>query len=368
MRQLKNMKRKLSIMYDLKTLSVDTKIKRVFKTTASMFMIIALAITMLTVSGLGANKAYAGTSTSTSGVKYAVTIRDNSKTTTLYIDSEKTPAEIKSGIESYVKAQNSSVIKVSFDEDASIEVTPLSGTGKTYSTLALTTAAENADSIDAMSFDEAISKIVADKDLDITTVESQTSTSSTDYKTIYKKSSKVRKTTKKVKRAGVSGKTTKVYYVTKVNGDTTDTSLVDTTSTDAVTRIVIKGTGSVKVRKYRTYSGTSGKAIVAYAKKFVGNPYRYGGTSLTHGTDCSGFVQSVYKHFGLNLPRVDQYTVGKRVSMSNLKPGDLLSYSGHVAIYAGNGKIVHAVTYGQGIRVTSMYYGGHPYRATRIVK
>ena len=114
------------------------------------YMIIALAITMLTVSGLGANKAYAGTSTSTSGVKYAVTIRDNSKTTTLYIDSEKTPAEIKSGIESYVKAQNSSVIKVSFDEDASIEVTPLSGTGKTYSTLALTTAAENADSIDAM--------------------------------------------------------------------------------------------------------------------------------------------------------------------------------------------------------------------------
>jgi cell wall-associated NlpC family hydrolase len=54
--------------------------------------------------------------------------------------------------------------------------------------------------------------------------------------------------------------------------------------------------------------------------------------------------------------------------MSNLKPGDLLSYSGHVAIYAGNGKVVHAVTYGQGIKVTSMYYSGHPYRATRIVK
>ena len=60
--------------------------------------------------------------------------------------------------------------------------------------------------------------------------------------------------------------------------------------------------------------------------------------------------------------------MGKSVSMRNLKPGDILTYSGHVAIYAGNGKIVHAVTEGQGIKVTSMYYGGTPYRATRIVK
>lgn len=351
-------------MYNSKSLSRDTKIKRVFKTTASMFMIIALAITMLTVSGLGANKAYAETSNSSSSAKYAVTIRDNSKTTTLYIDSEKTPADIEVGIENYVKSKNTNVIKVSIDSEATITVTPVNAEGSEglYSTMAVTSTDTS-----AVSFDEAISKIVSENALDITTVEALTTVTKIKYKTVYKNSSSVRKTTTKVKRAGKTGKTSKLYYVTKVNGTTKSKSIVKTTTTNAVTKIVLKGTGSVTVKKGRNYNGTSGKEIVKFAKRFVGNPYRYGGTSLTHGADCSGFVQSVYKHFGLKLPRICQYTVGKRVSMKHLKPGDLLSYSGHVAIYAGNGKVVHATTYGQGIKVTSMYWSGRPYRATRIV-
>ena len=73
-------------------------------------------------------------------------------------------------------------------------------------------------------------------------------------------------------------------------------------------------------------------------------PYVYGGTSLTNGADCSGFTQSVYKHFGYKLPRTssEQRKSGKSVSFSNRKVGDLICYSGHVGIYIGNNKIVHA--------------------------
>lgn len=89
---------------------------------------------------------------------------------------------------------------------------------------------------------------------------------------------------------------------------------------------------------------TTGQQVANYAKKFVGNPYRYGGTSLTNGADCSGFTQSVYKHFGYKLPRTssEQRKSGKSVSFSNRKVGDLICYSGHVGIYIGNNKIVHA--------------------------
>ncbi len=96
----------------------------------------------------------------------------------------------------------------------------------------------------------------------------------------------------------------------------------------------------------------TGQEVVDYALKFLGNPYVYGGTSLTNGTDCSGFTMSVYKHFGYTIPRSSygQRTAGKKVaSLSAAKPGDLICYSGHVALYMGNNKIVHASTYKTGI-------------------
>lgn len=100
----------------------------------------------------------------------------------------------------------------------------------------------------------------------------------------------------------------------------------------------------------------TGQDVVDYAVKFVGNPYVYGGTSLTNGTDCSGFTMSVYKHFGYTIPRTSygQRTAGTRVaSLSQAKPGDLICYSGHVALYMGNNKIVHASTYSTGIIIGS---------------
>lgn len=96
-----------------------------------------------------------------------------------------------------------------------------------------------------------------------------------------------------------------------------------------------------------TQAATSkGQQVVNYAKKFVGNKYKYGGTSLTKGTDCSGFTMSVYKKFGKKLPHssTGQRKVGKKVSggIKKAKAGDIICYSGHVAIYIGKNKIVHA--------------------------
>lgn len=107
-------------------------------------------------------------------------------------------------------------------------------------------------------------------------------------------------------------------------------------------------------------SGGSGKGqqIADYACKFIGNPYVAGGTSLTDGADCSGFVMSVYQAFGYSLPRSSyaQSAVGKGVSYSEAQPGDIIYYGGHVGIYIGNGQIVHASTERTGIKITSATY------------
>ena len=101
-----------------------------------------------------------------------------------------------------------------------------------------------------------------------------------------------------------------------------------------------------------------GRAVADYGLQFVGNPYVFGGTSLTNGTDCSGFVQSVYRHFGYSLPRSssEQRSVGSEVSYSNAQPGDLICYAGHIGIYIGNGQIVHASSPSTGIKVGTATY------------
>ena len=103
-----------------------------------------------------------------------------------------------------------------------------------------------------------------------------------------------------------------------------------------------------------SYSGGSGAFVVDYATQFVGNPYVWGGTSLTNGADCSGFVQSVYNNFGVSLPRTsyEQQNAGREVSYSEAQPGELICYGGHVAFYMGNGKIVHASNSRDGIKIS----------------
>lgn len=132
-------------------------------------------------------------------------------------------------------------------------------------------------------------------------------------------------------------------------------SLFDRTETAYVySKYVTKGT-TLPVSA-STSGSSKGQQVVNYAKKFVGNPYRWGGTSLTKGADCSGFVQSVYKHFGKSLPRTSssQRKAGTKVSsLKKAKAGDIICYSGHVAIYMGNNKIVHASTKKTGIKISN---------------
>ena len=108
-------------------------------------------------------------------------------------------------------------------------------------------------------------------------------------------------------------------------------------------------------KSYSAPSGTSGSSVANYACQFVGNPYRWGGESLTNGADCSGFVKAVYAAFGISLPQSSSAlrSVGYGVSKSDMQPGDIVCYSGHVAIYIGNNSIVHASNPETGIKISS---------------
>ena len=112
---------------------------------------------------------------------------------------------------------------------------------------------------------------------------------------------------------------------------------------------------SVSSSSSSSSSSGSGSSIVDYATQFVGNPYVWGGTSLTGGADCSGFTQSVYAQFGYSLPRTsyEQQNWGTEVSYADAQPGDLICYGGHVAIYMGNGQIVHASNSQDGIKISN---------------
>lgn len=114
------------------------------------------------------------------------------------------------------------------------------------------------------------------------------------------------------------------------------------------------GSGSSAGQSAQTAS-SNGQAVVDYARQFLGKPYVYGGNSLTNGTDCSGFVKGVYAAFGINLPRTssEQRSVGYAVSLSEIQPGDIVCYSGHVGIYAGNNTLIHASNEKTGITLTS---------------
>lgn len=116
------------------------------------------------------------------------------------------------------------------------------------------------------------------------------------------------------------------------------------------------GAGTAGGRPVKSIGGTEfGRNVADYALQFVGNPYVYGGTSLTGGTDCSGYTQSVYRHFGVSIPRTsgEQAGFGREIPYEDMEPGDLVCYSGHVAMYIGGGRIVHASSRKEGIKVSN---------------
>ena len=280
---------------------------------AVVIIAVAMAAAALGLTGYSRVKAQ-----ESMGYQVQITDPSTGKTVSLYTDTAKTPAEIRTDLASYVKETGSGV--------ESVDVSSREG---------IRTDSEKTDLLQ--------------------------------YRKRTVKTASLRKTTKKVK-GGVYGKRVTSYRLVKKNGATASSEKLSTELVQKPkTKVTYVGTGSVRSRRGYLVRGTSGYKVVNFATNWIGNPYRWGGTSLKHGADCSGFVYSVYRHFGVNLPRVGQSAVGKRVSLRNLKPGDELHYPGHVAIYAGNGMVVHAVNPRIGIRLTSMYYTGRPYSATRFV-
>lgn len=121
---------------------------------------------------------------------------------------------------------------------------------------------------------------------------------------------------------------------------------------------------TIQEEQKKSSSSSSNRAagIVSYAMQFLGNPYVWGGTSLTNGTDCSGFTMGIYSHFGYYLPRTSaaQAAATRTVSSSEVQVGDLFFYGSgsvsHVALYIGGGQIIHASNARDGIKISSAYY------------
>ena len=143
------------------------------------------------------------------------------------------------------------------------------------------------------------------------------------------------------------------------NGSADASGLGETTTNGSISSGSGSGTASGSTENAGGGTSTSdaslGQQIVDYAVQFVGNPYVWGGTSLTNGCDCSGFVQSVFAHFGINLSRTTytQQYEGKERSYADIQPGDVIYYSGHTAIYMGNNQIVHAANSRDGIKISN---------------
>ena len=210
------------------------------------------------------------------------------------------------------------------------------------------------DPVKVSDVDKAVETIVKanegeDPVMVVSTVEEVVNEKEISYDTEVKKSSKYEEGTVKVAEEGEKGVKEVTSIVKKENGEVIDSKVIgEKVTKKPEAKVVIKGT---KISK-------TGAKVASYALQFVGNPYVWGGTSLTNGADCSGFTLSVYSHFGISLPHsaAAQRSYGKAVSYGDARPGDLFFYPHHVAIYIGGGQIVHASTSSTGIIVGNAGY------------
>lgn len=195
-------------------------------------------------------------------------------------------------------------------------------------------------------------------------------------KTTYEANDEMFENNTKVVQEGANGSKVDTDRVISVNGAVLNTKNVDSTIiNDATSKVIHKGTKArPRDTAWADYSGSpigvgNGERIANFALNFVGNPYRYGGTSLTNGADCSGFIYSVYRHYGYTaVPRVGAQKIGKGVALAEAEPGDVVFYGHHYAMYIGGGKVVHAYNSRRGICVTSVHDPGRILTVRRLVE
>ena len=228
-----------------------------------------------------------------------------------------------------------------------------------------------------LSEEEATKYIIAKNKTDdplfcVTVTTEQGSVKSLKKDTEYEDTDKLYEGQTKVKEKGSDGDQVVTVSTVTVNGEKVSSQVVDkTVVNESEKSIVYKGTKELpEGMTADDVLGTGdGASVVSTGLKYVGNPYRYGGTSLTNGIDCSAFTQAIYRKYGISLPRTSsaQRSVGKSVSYSNAKVGDLICYNGHVAIYIGGGKIVHAATRSKGICVSNAKSPGKIVSVRRVL-
>ena len=210
-----------------------------------------------------------------------------------------------------------------------------------------------------------------------------------DFNTVYEETNSLNYGEIRVKTAGVYGTREVSSEVTKENGVATATKVVNSVVTaEPQNQVALKGTKVAVLYTARRGSSAgravsvaaSGNDIVAYAEKYIGVPYRHGGTT-PEGFDCSGYTQYVMEHFGGDLPRTTsgQYSSGIRVEKSQLEPGDLVFFKpsagsssiSHVGIYVGGGKFIHSPQPGEDVKISDLsnsYNVQHYYGAVRVTK
>ena len=178
-----------------------------------------------------------------------------------------------------------------------------------------------------------------------------------------------------LKSKGEDGEKIVTNEVTLVNGiQESQEPVKERVKTAAVDTVVYMGTGARPAdTAWEDYSGETfgdedGAKMAEYGQKYVGNPYKWGGTSLTNGADCSGFIYRIYQDFGYDVPRVGLEDIGKGVCLAEAKPGDVVYYPGHYAMYIGNGQIVHAYNSRAGICISSVHAPGRILTIRRFVE